>query len=194
MHDTTVVMSKEPTNRTPASEGAAKFECVHLKDIPAIARTRTAVFARSQTAMFVCSEPAAFHAGGLGWVWNLTSRITCLASRLGQAGNDEQEGFKLLFNSVTPPVQVYLPPQNFHNAMGFILQHLTPVARKRTEMPHDKQVELHHRLLRCGLQAGDPPDALILKEIECNNVRSPRHLVSTHQKNTLVGVVSSCTL
>jgi len=60
----------------------------------------------------------------------LTSEITCLASRPGQSGNDAQEGFKLHFNSVERPVQVYLPPKTYHDAMGFILQRLIHVAHE----------------------------------------------------------------
>jgi len=93
---------------------------------------------------------------------------TCLASQNGQTGNDAQEEFGLCFNSVERPVQVYLPPTMYHDTLGFILQHLTPVAHERTEMPHDKQDELHHRLLRCGIRAQSPLDAVMLNAIECD--------------------------
>ena len=80
----------------------------------------------------------------------MTSHIMCLASQSGQTGNDEQKGFKLRFNSVEHLVQVYLPPKTYHDALGFILQHLTLVAHERAEMPHDKQDELHHRCSDVG--------------------------------------------
>ena len=101
-------------------------------------------------------------------MWDLTSQITCLASRPGQSGNDAQGGFKLRFNSVERPVQVYLPPKTYHDAMGFILQRLTPVAHEWAEMPQGKQDELHHSLLRCGIRAQGPLDAVIFNEIECD--------------------------
>jgi len=34
--------------------------------------------------------------------------------------------------------------------------------------PHDKQDELHHRLLRCGIRAQGPLDAIMINEIECD--------------------------
>jgi len=155
MHDTTVVK---------VNGGTAKFECVHLGNIAAIARTRTGVF--------VSSKPLVFHGCGRGGVWDLTSHITCLASQSGQTGNDAQEVFDLCFNSVGRPAQVYLPPKTYHNALVFILQHLTPLAHERVEMPHDKQDELHHRLLRCGIRAQGPLDAVMLNDIECD-ISSP---------------------
>jgi len=103
-----------------------------------------------------------------GRVWDLTSHITCLASRPGQVGTDVQEGFKLRFNSAELPVQVYLPPKTFYDALGFILQHLTPVAHGQAEMPHDKQDELHHMLLRCGIRAQGRLDVVMLNVSQCN--------------------------
>jgi len=50
-------------------------------------------------------------------------------------------------------VQVDLPLQGYHDALGFILQHWTLVAHEQVEMPHDKQDELHNRLLRRGIRA-----------------------------------------
>ena len=94
MHDTTVVKAKKTTSRMRTSWGTAKFECVHLGNIAAIARTRTAVL--------VSSKPLGFHGCGWGGVWDLTSHITCLKGQSGQTGNDKQEGFKLRFNSGTP--------------------------------------------------------------------------------------------
>jgi len=35
-------------------------------------------------------------------------------------------------------------------------------------MPQGKQDELHHRLLRCGIRAQGPLDAVIFNEIECD--------------------------
>jgi len=98
----------------------------------------------------------------------LTSHITCLASQFGQTGNYAQEEFDLCFNNVERPVHVYLPQKIYHYALGFILEHLTPVAHERAEMPHDKQDELHNRLLRCGIRAQGPLDAVMLNKIECN--------------------------
>jgi len=69
---------------------------------------------------------------------------------------------------VERPLQVYLPPKNHHDALGFILEHLTPVALERAEMSHDKQDELHHRLLRCGIRAQGPLDVVMLNEFECD--------------------------
>ena len=94
MHDTTVVKAKKTTSRMRTSGTTAKFECVNLGNIAAIARTRTAVF--------VSSKPLGFHGCGRGRVWDLTSHITCLKGQSGQTGNDKQEGFKLRFNSGTP--------------------------------------------------------------------------------------------
>ena len=74
-----------------------------------------------------------------GRVGDLTSQFMCLANRPGQVGTHVQERFKLHFSSAERPVQVYLPPKTFHDALGFILQHLTPVAHGQAEMPHDKQ-------------------------------------------------------
>jgi len=73
-----------------------------------------------------------------------------------------------VFNNVEQPVQVFLPPKIYRDALGFILEHLTPLAHERAEMPWDKQDELHHRLLRCGIQAQGPLDAVMLNEIECD--------------------------
>jgi len=70
---------------------------------------------------------------------------------------------------VERPVQVYLPPKIYHDALGFILEQLTPVAHEeRAEIPHDKQDELHHRLLRCEIRAQGPSDVVMLNEIECD--------------------------
>ena len=66
------------------------------------------------------------------------------------------------------PVQVFLPPKIHLDALGFILEHLTPMAHERAEMRHDKQDELHHRLLRCGIRAQGSLDAVMLNEIECD--------------------------
>jgi len=98
----------------------AKFECVHLGNIASIARTNTGVF--------VSLKPLSFHSCGRGGVWDLTSHITCLASQCGQTGNHAQEEFDLCFNNVERPVQVFLPSKINHDALGFILEHSTPVA------------------------------------------------------------------
>ena len=98
----------------------------------------------------------------------MTSHITCLASQCGRTENHAQEEFDLCFNNVERPVHVYLPPKIYHDALGFILEHLTSVAHERAEIPHDKQDELHHRLLRCGIRAQGPLDAVMLNEIECD--------------------------
>jgi len=92
----------------------------------------------------------------------------CLASQSGQTGNHAQEEFDLCFNDMERPVQVYLPPNIYHDALGFILEHWTPVAHEQAEMPHDKQDELHHRLLRRGIRTQGPLDAVMLNEIECD--------------------------
>jgi len=113
MYDTTVVKAKKTASRIRTSGGTAKFECVQLENIAAIAQIRTAVF--------VSSKPLGFHSCGRGGVWDLTSHITCLTGQSGQTGNDEQEGFELRFNSVECPVQVYLPPKTYHVPLGFIL-------------------------------------------------------------------------
>jgi len=68
MHDTTAVNNKSNANRW----GTAKFECVHLWNITAIARARTVVF--------VFSNLLVFHGRGRGGVWDLTAHITCLVS------------------------------------------------------------------------------------------------------------------
>ena len=79
------------------------------------------------------------------------------------------------------PVQVSLPPPTYQDALGFILQHLTPVAHERAEMPHDKQDDLHSRLLRCGTRAQGPLDAVMLNEIECDvTMPSGEHWVGPH--------------
>jgi len=145
MHDTTVVKAKDSTSRIPPSERTAKFECVHLGNVAAIARTKTVVF--------VSPKPMAFYCCGEGGVWDMTSHITCMASRPGPAGTAAQERFQLRCNSEEHPVQLYLPPPTHQDALSFILQHLTPVAHERAEMPHDKQDELHARLLRCWIRA-----------------------------------------
>jgi len=57
MRDTTVVKAKDSTSRMPlASERTAKYECVHLGNLAAIARTKTVVF--------VSSKPTVFHGCG----------------------------------------------------------------------------------------------------------------------------------
>ena len=158
MHDTTVVKVKETTSRMPASGGMAKFECVHLGYGGHYANKDCCVCV-FKTIVFYCC--------GRG-VWDLTSHITCLASRSRQTDNDAQEGFKFRFNILECPVQVYLPPKTYHDALRFILQHFTPIAHERTDIPHDKHDEWHHRLLRCGIQAQGPLDAVMLNEIECD--------------------------
>ena len=76
---------------------------------------------------------------------------------------------------------MYLPPAIYHNALRVILQHLTPVAHEQAEMPHDKQDELHHRLLRCRNRAQGPSDAVMLNEIECDvTMPSGEHWVGRH--------------
>ena len=160
MYDTTAVKARDSAGRMRTSGGTVKFECVHLMNIAAVARTNTGVF--------VSPKPLAFHGCGRGGVWDLTSHITCLASQCGQTGNHAQEEFDLCFNNVERPVQVFLPPKIHHDALGFILEHLTPVAHERAEMRHDKQDELHHRLLRCGIRAQGPLDAVMLNEIQCD--------------------------
>ena len=137
-----------------------KFGCVHLGNIAAIAQTKT--------GLFVSPKPLVFHGCGRGGVWDLTSHIKCLASQNGQTGNHVQEKFDLCFNDVERPVQVYLPPKIYHDALGFILEHLTPLAHERAEMPHGKQDELHNRLLQCGIRAQGPLDELMLNEFECD--------------------------
>jgi len=170
MHDTTIVKAKDPTSRMPPSARTAKIKCVHLGNVAAVARTKTVVF--------VSPKPMVLHGCSRGGVWDLTSHITCMASRPGPAGTDAQEGFQLRFNSVGRPVKVYLPPPTYQDALGFILQHLTPLAHERAKMPHDKQYELYSRLLRCEIQAQSPPDAVILNEIECNvTIPSGEHWV-----------------
>jgi len=148
MYDMTAVKVRKSAGRMRTSGGTAKFECVHLGNIAAIARTNTGVF--------VSPKPLVFHGCGRGGVWDLTSHITCLASQCGQTGNHAQEEFDLCFNNVERPVQVYLPPKIHHDALGFILEQLTPVAHERVEMSDDKQDDLHHRLLRCGIRAQGP--------------------------------------
>ena len=66
------------------------------------------------------------------------------------------------------PVQVYLLPKTYHVALGFTLQHLSPVANERAEIPHDKQHELHHKLLRGGIRNHGLLDVVMLNEIECD--------------------------
>ena len=158
MYDTTSVTIRKSAGRMRSSGGTVKFECVDLVNISAIARTNTGVF--------VPPKPLDFHSCGRGGVWDLTSHITCLVSQCGQTGNHSQEEFDPCFNNVELRVQVLLPPKIHHDALGFILEHLTPVAHEREEMPHDKQDEWHHRLLRCGIQAQGPLDAVMLNEIE----------------------------
>ena len=171
--DTTVMKAKDSTSRMPPSERTAKLECVHLGNVTAIARTKTVVF--------VSSKPTVFHGCGRRGAWDLTSHITCMASQPGPAGTDEQERFHLSFNSVGHPVQVYLPTATYQDALGFMLQHLTPVAHERAEMPHDKQDELHSRLLRCRIQAQGPLDAVMLNEIEYDvTMPSGEHWVGRH--------------
>ena len=160
VHDTTAVQVRKTARRMRTSGGTAKFECVHLGNIAAIARTKPG------PGVFVSSKPLAFHGCGRGGVWDLTLHITCLASQYGQTGNGAHEEIDLCCNSVEQPVQVYLPPKIYHDALGFILQHLTPVAHERAEMRHDKQDELHHRLLRCGIRGQVPLDVVMLNEIE----------------------------
>jgi len=159
MYDTTAVKVRKTAGKMRTSGRTANFECVHLGNIAAIARTNTGVF--------VSPKPLAFHCCDRGGVWDLTSYITCLASQCGQTGNHAQEEFDLCFNNVERPVHVYSLPKIYHDALGFILEHLTPVAHERAEMPHDKQDELHHRLLRRGIRAQGPLDAVMLNEIEC---------------------------
>jgi len=170
MHDTTVVKAKDSTSRMPPNERTAKYKCVHLGNVAAIARTKTVVF--------VSPKPMVFHGCGRGGVWDLTSHITCMASRPGPAGTDAQEGSQLRFNSVGRPVQVYLPPPTYQDALSFIVQHLTPIAHEQAEMPHDKQDEL---LLRCGIRAQGPLDVVMLNEIECDvTMPSGEHWVGRH--------------
>jgi len=133
MHDTSVVKMKKTVSRMQTSGGTVKFERVHLGNIAVIARTRTGVF--------LSSKPLGFHGCGRGGVWDLTSHITCLVSQSGQTGNDAQEEFDLCFNRVEWPVQVYLPPKIYHDALGFILKHLPPVAHEREEMPDNEKNE-----------------------------------------------------
>jgi len=113
MHGTTVVKAKDSTIRMPPSEWTVRFECVHLGNVAAIAQKTTVVF--------VSPKPTVFHGCGRGGVWDLTSHITCMASRPGPACSDVQEGFQLRFNSVGSPVHVYLPPPTYQDALGFIL-------------------------------------------------------------------------
>ena len=109
-----------------------------------------------------------FHSCGRGGVWDLTSHITCLASQCGETAHHAPEEFDLCFNNMERLVQEFLPPKIHHDALGFILKHLTPVAHERAEMPHDKQDELHQRLLKCGIRVQGPLDAVMLNEIECD--------------------------
>ena len=92
MHDTTAVNLKKTASRMRTSGGTVKFECVHLMNIAAVARTRTGVF--------VSPKPLALHGCGRGGVWDLASHITCLASQSGRTGNPAQEEFDLCVNSV----------------------------------------------------------------------------------------------
>jgi len=143
---------------------------------------------QTRTGVFVSSKPLGFHGCGRGGVWDLTSHSTCLASQSEQTGNNAQEGFDLCLNSVEQPAQVYLPLRTYHNALGFILQHLTPVTRERAEMPHDKQDELHHRLFRCGIQAQGLLDAVMLNEMECDiSTPSGEHWVGRNVYNWFPG-------
>ena len=72
-----------------------------------------------------------------------------------------------------------MSPQTFHDTLGFILQHLTPVAHEQAEMPYDKQDELDHKMRGCGIRAQGPLDAVMLNEFECD-VTTPFVLVSTN--------------
>jgi len=48
-------------------------------------------------------------------------------------------------------------------------------------MPHDKQDELHHRLLRYGIRAQGPLDAVMLSKMECDiTMPSCEHWVGRH--------------
>jgi len=84
--------------------------------------------------VFVSSKPLAFHGCGKGGVWDLTSHIKYLTSQCGQTGNHTQEEFDLSFNNVERPVHVYLPPKIYHDALGFILEHLTPFLHERARL------------------------------------------------------------
>ena len=75
MYDTTAVTVRKLAGRMCSSGGTAKFECVHLGTIAAIARTNTGVL--------VSPTPLAFHGCDRGGVWDLTSHITCLTSQCG---------------------------------------------------------------------------------------------------------------
>jgi len=69
MHDTTAVKGKKTASRMRTSGETARFECVHLGNIAAIAQTKTGVF--------VSAKPLAFYGCGRGGVWDLhyTSRV-----------------------------------------------------------------------------------------------------------------------
>jgi len=65
MYDTTAIKSRKIVGRMRTSAGTAKFECVHLGNTAAIARTNTGVF--------VSPKPLASHGCGRGGVLDLTS-------------------------------------------------------------------------------------------------------------------------
>jgi len=93
MYATTAVKVRKSAGRMRTSGRTSKFECRHLGNIAAIARTNTGVL--------VSPKPLAFHGCGRGGVWDLTSHTTCLASQCGQTGNHAQEEFDLCFNCGT---------------------------------------------------------------------------------------------
>ena len=84
----------------------------------------------------------------------------------------------MCFNSVERPVQVYLPPATYHDALGFFLQHLTPVQCCTSACAH-----VHMNMISCTIGCWDVGSKLRAHYMrQCSmklNATSTRHWVST---------------